>query len=491
MTINLLEYALELADRLDRSDKQVCADAVDQLIQSGSLQKVAQYVGVIGYVLKQQRAMANCIRYKRAQKEGSMQEVVLECLKEYQDGQDYHDTEWTSKYASVLESDPRLFKTAHVDFLQAIAENNGIEDHFSKICAVSKILEENGEKDSTVEKLIYDYTTLMQIASEGPSRRFFKEAAPAAGAGVARPQRGLLSRLVNPSTVSANPFSWSRFNRQKGNMKDAGMLFGQILGGVGQLKDKSMQVKNFISTLENVATQINNTDPDLGVAMQRLATSLSEKFDLTTSLQEANAAETQCHRSKAIGEAGPIIKEVSAFLTQIQGVITNLQTAVASLRKEQVVIGQGFAGGSSALPIVNTLDKQMQKLYTAPLNPKIHSTIDNTLAQLSNAITAVADAQNGNTTQQQQHDQSSRPEPYNRFKSKTVSRDVRRSVDALVQSIMTGVNAGADAATKKKAFTDALNRLENSIKDPNMPKDQKIIYREVLKRLRPNAVLYP
>lgn len=70
--MNLSEYLANLADRLDRDGKIKSANAVDNLLQNGSLEKVAQYVGAIGYVLKQERAMANCIRQKRVSSSGPM-----------------------------------------------------------------------------------------------------------------------------------------------------------------------------------------------------------------------------------------------------------------------------------------------------------------------------------------------------------------------------------------------------------------------------------
>ena len=76
-------YLVEISDRLEREVKTTCVDAIDELVKTSSLKKVAQYVGVIGYVLKQERAMSNCIRKKRAASSSEpMQEIVLGCLKE-------------------------------------------------------------------------------------------------------------------------------------------------------------------------------------------------------------------------------------------------------------------------------------------------------------------------------------------------------------------------------------------------------------------------
>jgi len=52
MTAHIKDHLIELADQLDKTGQTSCADAVDNLIKTAFLEKVAQYVRVIGYVLK-------------------------------------------------------------------------------------------------------------------------------------------------------------------------------------------------------------------------------------------------------------------------------------------------------------------------------------------------------------------------------------------------------------------------------------------------------
>jgi hypothetical protein len=152
--LDIQDQLIELSDNLDAKKLYHCANAVDGLLQAHSLQKVAQYVGVIGYVLKQNRAMSNCIRKKRASSSGSMQEVVLSCLKEYQDGQQYDNNEWTGKYAQVIQHTPDNFDDLHLTMLSGIAKESNIEDHLSQLEKTAKILNKHNIKNTVVHTVL-------------------------------------------------------------------------------------------------------------------------------------------------------------------------------------------------------------------------------------------------------------------------------------------------------------------------------------------------
>jgi len=159
-------HLIKLADNLDKNQKSASADAVDNLIKQNSLNKVAQYVGAIGYVLKQERAMSNCIRRKRVANSGSMQEVVLGCLKEYQDGQDYHDTEWTSKYAQLVKKLPDKFSDIHVNFLHKIADQNNMSQHIYNIESTADSLKKDGVNDDYINNILSHVYELEFILSK-------------------------------------------------------------------------------------------------------------------------------------------------------------------------------------------------------------------------------------------------------------------------------------------------------------------------------------
>ncbi len=166
-----IKYLAELATNLDNSGNIKCADVIDELIKNKSVVKVAQYVGVIGYVLKQNRAMGNCIRKKRVANTGSMQQVVLDCLKEYQDGQQYGNNDWTAKYAQVIEQFPENFDSAHIAFIEAIAQENNLDEHFDRIKKAHKLLEKNNIEDDLLSALVIDIN-LLKSSQKGDDRPF-------------------------------------------------------------------------------------------------------------------------------------------------------------------------------------------------------------------------------------------------------------------------------------------------------------------------------
>lgn len=149
---DLIQHLVTLANDLDNNNKFASADVVDNLLTSGSLVKVAQYVGVIGYVLKQNRAMGNCIRKKRASSDGPMQEVIMDCIKEYQDGQDYDDNEWTSKYAQVIQQVPS--KNTFSDFLNILGKENEISKHAKTVVEAHTKLASENIQDNIINDLI-------------------------------------------------------------------------------------------------------------------------------------------------------------------------------------------------------------------------------------------------------------------------------------------------------------------------------------------------
>jgi hypothetical protein len=145
-------HLIDLACDLDKMEKFAEATAIDQILFSGAMKKVAQYVGVIGYVLKQDRAMGNCIRKKRTTASGPMQEVIMDCIKEYQDGQDYDNNEWTSKYAQVIQQIPD--KNTCSDFLNILGKENEIAKHAQSIIEAQKKLASANIQDDVINEVI-------------------------------------------------------------------------------------------------------------------------------------------------------------------------------------------------------------------------------------------------------------------------------------------------------------------------------------------------
>ena len=95
-----------------------------------------------------------------------MQKVILSCLQEYQDGQDYHDTEWTSKYAQVIKTAPTMFNMAHITLAKSIFETNDLSTHINEIKKVSQVLQENKTEDQVINKVLEHVEALQDILNK-------------------------------------------------------------------------------------------------------------------------------------------------------------------------------------------------------------------------------------------------------------------------------------------------------------------------------------
>jgi len=149
----LQEHLCKIADNLDKKGEFDAADIITEAIEKQSLVKVAQYCGFSGYALRQNRALANCFRRKRAKKTNqSIHETVFECLKEYNDAQNFYETEWAKKYAEVVSRHPN---NAHIVFIKELSKINNISKHAS-------ILQKCAEKsdDELIKKTLSNYNLI-------------------------------------------------------------------------------------------------------------------------------------------------------------------------------------------------------------------------------------------------------------------------------------------------------------------------------------------
>lgn len=95
--MEIAERIAALANALDEARFVHLADSVDSALTG--LVKTAQYVGVQGYWVRNERCWSNCYRQKRAANPGKpAQEVWFDCQKEYSNSLGNADTTW-DKYA--------------------------------------------------------------------------------------------------------------------------------------------------------------------------------------------------------------------------------------------------------------------------------------------------------------------------------------------------------------------------------------------------------
>lgn len=358
-------HLIELSDSLDKAGNTQCADAIDGLLQSGSMTKLAQYVGVIGYILKQNRAMGNCIRKKRAaSSDTSMQEVVLSCLKEYQDGQQYDNTEWTSKYAQVIENSPEHFDSAHVDLLQVLAEENEIQKHMERIKAASQLLAKAKVEDDLFKAATTDIEKLEKLlGKEGDAdHRPFKVAAPPS-------QRSTWSRFWSPS--------WT----QRGKDKDTQFEMDAVLESLMNIQSDAQQIKSAIYEIRHIGRTIpdqnfqqalaNLTDTDWESTLSRLG-------QLDMSLDNVDMTE------RDVGRVAYALDSIWRNADQVHDELTNLRRNMYNLRLRDPIRGRGQL--PSAVNEYSDLSQALQRLYANPLSDKalyycqkLHGRLEDTL----------------------------------------------------------------------------------------------------------------
>ncbi|NMC63303.1 MAG: hypothetical protein GYA55_09060, partial [SAR324 cluster bacterium] len=307
---SISDYLVQLADKLDREDKKEAADAVDKIIRTASLEKIAQYVGVIGYVLKQNRAMANCIRKKRVSSKGPMQEVVLSCLKEYQDGQDYNDTDWTSKYAKVIETRPDLFSDAHICLLAQIGETNNIPEHLKNVKEAQAIVQ-----DKYIQSIIDNFEQLGEIfrkEARGDSRLPFKVAAPPS-------PRSWWQRFLRPTD------SWFR-STTRGRNDDARAEMDRILEKLMEITYVGQQLRLQISRLKHEMTSTRSAiDPTVQQTIMDLDPDNWKDVTQLLATIENNLVHLPFDSATYVRDIHEKMNNIYDHLNEIQGLMKNLR----------------------------------------------------------------------------------------------------------------------------------------------------------------------
>jgi hypothetical protein len=365
------EQLIQLSDKLDSAGKPKCANAIDQLIEHQSLTKVAQYVGAIGYVLKQNRAMGNCIRKKRASSSVSMQEIVLGCLSEYQDGQQYENTEWTSKYAQVVKQCPDQFESAHIDFIEALAEENDMYNHVTRVKQAQNMLVQEEIQDDLISKVASDLENLERILEGDADHRPFKLAAPPSN-------RGLWSKLW------ANPW------RPRGKDADTRFEMDGVLESLVNIQKSIQQIRGGISKMRYDSRSIQ--DPKIHKDIQSLS---DTNWDNTTngihklkkSLGTLNVNDPLNETTTKLVES---TRRVEKSVEQIFKEIESVQKNMYNLRQRDPVKGRGSQ--KSATEEYGDLSQTLDRLYINPLDEralhyslKLHGRLEDTLNERAGA----------------------------------------------------------------------------------------------------------
>jgi hypothetical protein len=368
---------LELSDSLDKAKNIKCADTVDKLIQSQSLTKMAQYVGIIGYVLKQNRAMGNCIRKKRVASNESMQEVVLGCLKEYQDGQAYGANDWTAKYAQVIEHDPESFDRSHTDMLRVIADENRLEDAMKQIEEAHKQLTASNVKDELITAAVEDIGKLRDLLGEGDAvHRPFKVAAPIEG--YDPEQRSRWSRFWSPS--------WTR----RGKDKDAQYEMDNVIESIMNISSSIQQIKSNISRLRHTGRTVPYRNL-LENINSLSTTNWNETIPRMQNISQLLDAQWESDpNNPELYQVAEVLSDLNTNVQNVYNQISRVQRNMYNLRLRDAVKGRGKL--PSATDEYADLDRALDRLYSNPLDEKalyysqkLHGALENALNMRSTA----------------------------------------------------------------------------------------------------------
>lgn len=391
---DLNKHLVQLADRCDLEGKKACANAIDDLIASDSLTKISQYVGVIGYVLKQNRAMANCVRRKRAASDTQpMQTIVLECLKEYQTGQDYQDTEWSSKYAQTVNSDPSKFSIAHLEIINRLGSMMNIEEHVDQLHKVASVLQTDGVADDVISQTVDEITRLGDFLREETTSLPFRVAAPPS-------PRSRWSRFWSPSEYKWwNPMSWGS-RRQRGEDQDTMIEMDGVLQSIRNITHVTQQMKTTISRLKNqVAGYFAGSSVDLPTSdredVSTIQTVVSKINALSTdnwnknllSLQQLMYLLSEVHvknpyNAQHIELAKNLTAELNGNIDSVYEDIKTIQNSMNNLRQRAPIKGRDVGlntkgepnpfGMPSPAEEFGVLERVLSKVYQNPFDDEAH-----------------------------------------------------------------------------------------------------------------------
>jgi len=395
----LENYLIKLADRLDKDGKFKSATAVDGLLKTASLDKIAQYVGVIGYVLKQERAMQNCIRRKRAKTSGSMQGVVLSCLKEYQDGQDYHNDQWTSKYAQTIQQNPRLFKQAHLTFLAQLGHNWDIERHVNGVRKSLGIMREESVDEEKINMILSHIDMLGEILRKeaAETARPFKLAAPS---------RSWWSRLWNPGQKDRwSPLAWGESGKRRrghGDDLDLDTAIQYLAQEISRISNLSRSTQRTINRLKrqnrNLVEETAYYSPENIDVARRIKETIEgidpSNWDQTQKQILDLAREThgaQTYNANLFNEVVDFAKELNKLRTSIDDGIENIYASMHDLRGREAMLGTRPYGARNQGEIIareySVLGDIIDKIAENPLDVKGHNFALQQINRLNDVLT--------------------------------------------------------------------------------------------------------
>jgi len=160
---NINDKLTKIASTLDNKGLKKSSLVIRSAIKAANDYKMAQYIGVQGYWLKNRRCWDNCYRNKRTSKPGtSAQEVWMECWDEYKDSINNEKSTW-AKYAKV-DASVKLTKEQQKKWNKIFADkvDEKVSSGLSRPEAIYAIIE--AETNEYTSKIIQASSDLMVLA---------------------------------------------------------------------------------------------------------------------------------------------------------------------------------------------------------------------------------------------------------------------------------------------------------------------------------------
>ena len=379
---DLNNHLIELSDQFDKIGKQACADEIDGLIESGSLTKVAQYVGVIGYVLKQNRAMCNCIRKKRVANSGSMQDVILQCLKEYQDGQDYQDNKWTSKYAQNVTQHPEKFNKAHLSLIKEMGQSD-LPEHINEVRKVASVLKDNEMDDEVINNILSHVQTLGEmLQKEAANTRPFKVAADPAN-------KSKWSRFWD---ASWNPLStWRQENRARSDDQEMDRELDELTDKIMNISTLTDTMKDEILHLKAQARYIPDKEASKVISELNIDDWMQTQHDIDQLQRALGGSSTS--PTRPVNDAIALSKELGKTRDTIKSDMGSIRSLLQSLARRDAVKARRkhrAAGQAESIAVeFGMLRRVVRQLGKNPLDERAHDYALHIVSRLSDTLDPV------------------------------------------------------------------------------------------------------
>jgi len=235
---NVNDKLTKIASALESKGLKKSSLVVRDAIKAAANYKMAQYVGVQGYWLKNRRCWDNCYRHKRTAEPGTpAQEVWMECWSEYNDSINNDSSPW-GKYANkedVIKISGKEEKEWNKMFVESVDKR--VKEGMKRPVAIYDVIDSEAQKYAA--KIIEASSDLMTLADA-----FSKNGQKEIGEQM---EEVAIEMLKEAQFQGTNP---NFFSRMKQKAKD-------WFGGKGKKEDVIRKIQDVISRANDLMAKLN------------------------------------------------------------------------------------------------------------------------------------------------------------------------------------------------------------------------------------------